>query len=314
MERLCSSDIPSGNCRKCSFPVKRGMLLISRNLRTQFKSFKFNIVGKVYIINNSDVLANNARRTQIPRSLGFMSMAVPMAQTLLHPMENRRMKLMKKYNWLMTIGAVSMLGFLSQPARAIPTLTLSDGGSNTVTILDNGAGDLNPALGAVTFLGSVGIFDLNVSTGLTKPAQGSAAAPQIDLNSIDTSTGAGTLTITFSEDGFTGFPGTFHDHFGGTQTNGSIVNTVLQNGMLLVTNGPFSTASFAGDASGALTGGAPYSLTQSVALTFSGPGMKSFDAGGNVAVPDGGMTVTLLGLGLAGLAGVGRLRQRLVKA
>ena len=226
------------------------------------------------------------------------------------------MKLMKNYNWLVTIGAVSMLGLLSQPARAIPTLTLSDGGANTVTIVDNGAGDQNSALGAVTFIGSLGIFNLNVSTGLTKPAQGSAAAPQIDLNSIDTSTGAGTLTITFSEDGFTGFPGTFHDHFGGTQTNGSIVNTVLQNGMLLVTNGPFSTASFSGDASGALTGGAPYSLTQSVALTFSGPGMKSFDAGGNVppAVPDSGMTVTLLGLGLAGLAGVGRLRQRLVKA
>ena len=32
------------------------------------------------------------------------------------------------------------------------------------------------------------------------------------------------------------------------------------------------------------------------------------------AVPDGGMTATLLGLGLAGLVGVGRLHQRLAKA
>jgi len=52
MERLCSSDIRSGNRRKFSFLVKRGMLLISRNLRTQFRSSKFNIVGKLYSINN----------------------------------------------------------------------------------------------------------------------------------------------------------------------------------------------------------------------------------------------------------------------
>ncbi len=54
MERLCSSDIRSGNRRKFSFLVKRGMLLISRNLRTQFRSSKFNIVGKLYSINNRD--------------------------------------------------------------------------------------------------------------------------------------------------------------------------------------------------------------------------------------------------------------------
>ena len=54
MERLCSSDIRSGNRRKFSFSVKRDMLLISRSLRTQFKSSKFNIVGKLYSINNRD--------------------------------------------------------------------------------------------------------------------------------------------------------------------------------------------------------------------------------------------------------------------
>jgi hypothetical protein len=49
-------------------------------------------------------------------------------------------------------------------------------------------------------------------------------------------------------------------------------------------------------------------------MNFAGAGNKSFDAHVGVGVPDGGMTVTLLGLGLAGLAGVGRLRQRLGKA
>lgn len=201
-------------------------------------------------------------------------------------------------------------GLLAQSAQAVPTLTLSDGGLNTVTITDGGAGDVNPAAGAVTFIGSVGIFNLNVSTGLSKPATGSASNPRLDLNSVDTSTGAGTLLITFSDDGFTGSPGTVLSDFGGTQENGSITNTVLQNGMLVTTIGPLSGHSFSGSTSGSLNAGVPYSLTESVSLNFSGAGMKSFDASVGVQVPDGGMTVTLLGLAVSGLAAAGKLHRK----
>ena len=73
MERLCSSDIPTGNCRKLSFPAKRGMLLILRNLRTQFSSFKFNIVGKLYSINNRDVLVKLYKASTNPsQSLAYV--------------------------------------------------------------------------------------------------------------------------------------------------------------------------------------------------------------------------------------------------
>jgi len=160
----------------------------------------------------------------------------------------------------------------------------------------------------------LGVFNINTTSGFTKPAVGSAAAPEIDISSFNNATAAGTLTITFSEDGFTGFPGTVVADFGGTQMNGNITNTVLQNGMLVTTIGPLSAHGFSGSAIGNLTGGVPYSLTQSVVMNFTRASNKSFDAHVGVAVPDGGMTVTLLGLGLAGLAGVGRLRQRLVKA
>src|SRR5207248_9985923 len=229
--------------------------------------------------------------------------------------EPEQRSIMKKYDWLMAIGAVSMLGFLSQPALAVPTLTLSDGiAADTKVIVDIGVGDLNPASGVVLFSGSLGVFNINVTSGFTKPAVGSASAPEIDISSFNNARAAGTLTITFSEDGFTGFPGNIVADFGGTQMNGNITSTVLQNGMLVTTIGPLSDHSFAGSTTGSLTGGAPYSLTQSVVMNFSGAGNKSFDAHVSVAVPDGGMTVTLLGVGLAGLAGVGRLRQRLVKA
>src|SRR6266550_5698456 len=152
---------------------------------------------------------------------------------------------MKKYNWLVAIGAVAVLGLLPQPARAIPTLTLSDGiAADTKTIVDNGVGDLNPAAGIVTFVGSLGVFNINTTSGFTKPAVGSAAAPEIDISSFNNATAAGTLTITFSEDGFTGFPGTVVADFGGTQMNGNITNTVLQNGMLVTTIGPLSDHAF----------------------------------------------------------------------
>ena len=213
--------------------------------------------------------------------------------------------------------AVLSCACLVQSVNAIPTLTLSDGiAADTKTIVDNGVGDLNPDSGIVLFSGSLGVFNINVTSGFTKPAVGSAAAPEIDISSFNNARAAGTLTITFSEDGFTAFPGTVKADFGGTQMNGNATNTVLQNGMLLTTIGPLSGTNFSGGATGSLkAGGAfPYSLTQSVVMNFAGAGNKSFDAHVGVGVPDGGMTVTLLGLGLAGLAGVGRLRQRLGKA
>lgn len=217
---------------------------------------------------------------------------------------------MKTSTKTLSIVAAIAAGLLAESAQAVPTLTLSDGGLNTVMITDGGAGDANPAAGAVTFIGSVGIFNLNVTTGLSKPAIGSASNPQMDLSSIDTSTGAGTLLITFSDSGFTASPGNLIADFGGTQTNGSITNTVLQNGMLVTAIGPFTGHSFSGSNSALLNAGAPYSLTESVALNFRGAGTKSFDASIGVSgVPDGGMTITLLGLAVSGLA-AGKLRRK----
>ncbi|PYK92353.1 MAG: hypothetical protein DME40_04910 [Verrucomicrobia bacterium] len=206
--------------------------------------------------------------------------------------------------------AVLTCGCLVQSVNAIPTLTLSDG-TTTIVVTDGSALDSSTLAGAVTFNGALGTnFILNVSTGLTKPLTGSASAPSIDLNSVDFATGAGTLTITFSETGFTAFPGILTGDVGGTVgAGGSLTNIVMQNGLDLVTNGPFGPGAFSGSGSAALIDGAPYSLTQTAILTFgAGGGMTSFNAAGTVVgVPDGGMTLTMLGIGLLVVGAAGRI-------
>ena len=83
----------------------------------------------------------------------------------------------------------------------------------------------------------------------------------------------------------------------------------MQNGLDLVTNGPFGPGAFSGSGSAALIDGAPYSLTQTAILTFgAGGGMTSFNAAGTVVgVPDGGMTLTMLGIGLLVVGAAGRI-------
>src|SRR6266480_4920306 len=208
--------------------------------------------------------------------------------------------------------AVLSCGCFVQSVNAIPTLTLSDG-TTTIVVMDNGVGDLDPTLGSVLFSGAVGSnFDANASAGFTKPVDGSASAPSIDLSSLDHAKGAGTLTITFSETGFTAFPGILTGNIGGTiAVGGSLTNVVKQNALNLVTNGPFGPGPFSGSGSAALIDGAPYSLTQSAILTFGARGSTSFDAMASVpGVPDGGTTVTMLGIGLLAVGAVSRIYRR----
>jgi hypothetical protein len=209
--------------------------------------------------------------------------------------------------------AVLSCACLVQSVNAIPTLTLSDG-TTTIMVMDNQAGDLDLTVGSVVFNGAVGSnFNVNTSTGLTKPVDGSAGAPAIDLNSVNHALGAGTLTITFSDTGFNAFPGILTGNIGGTiAVGGSLTNIVMQNALNLVTLGPFAPIGFNGTGSAALIDGAPYSLTETAILTFGARGgTTSFDAMGTVVgVPDGGMTLTMLGIGLLAVGAVGRIYRR----
>jgi hypothetical protein len=202
-------------------------------------------------------------------------------------------------------------------AHAVPTLQLTDG-VTTMTIADMSGGDLNPTVGAVTFLGPVGSFSVNVTTGISKPVLGSAALPFLDLNSINVSGPlANTLTIRFSDDSFGPTPGSVTARIGGTtagmlsySTFADASNTLFGTSTLLTQQGPFGNGAFSGTSFANLGFLSPFSLTQEVVINHgASPGglvSTSFNAELQAAVPDGGSTITLLGAVLVALESLRR--------
>ncbi len=204
---------------------------------------------------------------------------------------------------LLLVAAVAMV--VARPCDA-SILKLSVG-ATTITIVDGGAGDSNGAAGVITFIGSIGGWGINVSTGITYPALGSPALPQLDLNSVNvSSSGAGTLTISFSEKGFTGtFPLDFN--VGGT-TVGSVTaksyadtsNVEFGTGTLLHSLGPYGPGAFSGSGVSVGPPGSLYSLTAVASITHSGAGATSFNA--HLFVPEPGTIAIWSVLGMVGLA------------
>jgi len=216
------------------------------------------------------------------------------------------------------VGA-ALLGMTSI-VSAVPTLSITDGVGPVQTVLGVG--------GVASFNGTIGVWTLVITTGLTKPALGSATAPAMDIAIQATSSTGGSLWISYSDTGFTGnglIASTISGHVvqGAQESVGMVVygNTanvvggLNANGTALNAGAAIATVPVQGmpilaGANGNLPSTNPYALTDIISLSSQGATTASID-GGFTTVPDGGMTMAMLGLGLVAVEAA---RRKLVKA
>jgi hypothetical protein len=220
--------------------------------------------------------------------------------------------------WSVAIAVAWAVALSAGPSEALLVHLSTNGGADTVTVADQGVGDINPTVGAVTFSGALGDFIVNVTTGLSKPLLGTADSPWIDLNSVNvTNLGFGleTMLVSVTDTGFTTTgPLTLVSSIGGTQSGPALtLQTFLDAG-----NIPFGTATalgsltftttpFSGSVVANLIATAPFSLTETVSFSLPGLSVTTFDA--EVRVPQPG-TLGTLGAGLLLLAFLGRRYRR----
>ena len=223
---------------------------------------------------------------------------------------------MKLFRSALGLTAMAAVAWTSVPAQAVPMLRLTDG-VNTVTIADQLAGDFNGASDVVTWIGNLGAWTLNVTTGV------SDRLPKIhlDLNSINSSnglasSGPGTLTILFTDTDFSldgasnaaiavgGVTGGSVEYSTFYDPNNVAFNTTgsaVQLGATLTGAGAFS-----GTSSGVLPSDGAFSLTQKAVISHPTAGFTSFNY--EITVPE---PSTLALLTAALLGGAFAFRRRL---
>lgn len=210
-------------------------------------------------------------------------------------------------------AAAASLVALAPAAQATLALRLSDG-TSTVTIVDGGIGDLNAADGAITFVGGIGGFSINVSTAL---GDALTSYMGIHMDSINNSFGVGTLQIAMTETGLsfgtagpTGILTQFGGVAGGTVSGRTYVddaNTAFGMGDVVFDSGTLGAGAFARTGWDTTSLTDPFSMTMVVNITHLQGATTSFNIESRVPTPG---TLALLGAALLGFGATARKRAK----
>ena len=195
------------------------------------------------------------------------------------------------------------------------------GSGTVVTAVDNLALDADPLAGAITLVGgSVGGMNVTVNTSLSKPQ---LTQPALDLTFTASSTGSGDVWFYATDNNFSVLAalaatvsGTFLGTGGGTieafvyggSNNGQPLSPTLGTSGLLSSSGnpSFVASTFA---AGFPTVN-PYALTLGLHIVRTGAGSTTGNFGvSGTPIPEPA-TLSLLGLGLSGVAAAVRRRRK----
>ena len=238
---------------------------------------------------------------------------------------------MKMFNVKRLIGAVVACGLIvaanAAPADAAFLMRLSDGTLTKVISDENAvsvpAADTSDAAlgspGVVAFIGTLGVFNINASTGADLSDPLSSIVDLVSLNARNTSGAPKTLTIELSLTGLTQANGLsfLHEIWDGNISGAGTVsgvgcvddaNLVFSCGVSAGVMGPFAPVHFSGDQNVVNTVTSPYSMY--ILLTYATTGVSSWSGNFQLtesSVPEPG-SMMLLGSGLLVLAKTARRR------